>query len=228
MQLLLIEDENEVADFIRKGLEEVGHTVCHMDNGRDGLTQALTNSFDALIVDRMLPELDGLSLVKAIRATDNQTPVLFLSALGQVDERVKGLKAGGDDYLTKPFAFSELLARLEALCRRGPNLQNDITELVLGPLRLDLLRRKVFREAREISLQGKEFNLLEQLMRNPGRVMTRTMLLENVWGYHFDTHSNVIDVHMSTLRKKIDPSGSPSMLLTVRGAGYKVEAPEKS
>ena len=176
----------------------------------------------------MLPELDGLSLVKAIRATDNQTPVLFLSALGQVDERVKGLKAGGDDYLTKPFAFSELLARLEALCRRGPNLQNDITELVLGPLRLDLLRRKVFREAREISLQGKEFNLLEQLMRNPGRVMTRTMLLENVWGYHFDTHSNVIDVHMSTLRKKIDPSGSPSMLLTVRGAGYKVEAPEKS
>ena len=131
MQLLLIEDENEVADFIRKGLEEVGHTVCHMDNGRDGLTQALTNSFDALIVDRMLPELDGLSLVKAIRATDNQTPVLFLSALGQVDERVKGLKAGGDDYLTKPFAFSELLARLEALCRRGPNLQNDITELLV-------------------------------------------------------------------------------------------------
>ncbi|MCF6216156.1 MAG: response regulator transcription factor [Emcibacter sp.] len=224
MQLLLIEDEIEVADFIRQSLEEAGHTVCHLDNGRDGLTQALANSFDVLIVDRMLPELDGLKVVKAIRATGNQTPVLFLSALGQVDERVKGLKAGGDDYLTKPFAFSELMARLEALSRRPPHVQSEITELVIGSLTMDLLSRKVFRDNREITLQGKEFNLLEQLLRNQGRVMTRTMLLENVWGYHFDTGTNVIDVHMSNLRKKIDPPGSPPMLHTVRGAGYKIEA----
>ncbi len=224
MQLLLIEDEIEVADFIKQSLEEVGHTVCHLDNGRDGLTQALANSFDVLIVDRMLPELDGLKVVKAIRATGNQTPVLFLSALGQVDERVKGLKAGADDYLTKPFAFSELMARLEALSRRPPHVQSEITELVIGSLTMDLLSRKVFRDDREITLQGKEFNLLEQLLRNQGRVMTRTMLLENVWGYHFDTGTNVIDVHMSNLRKKIDPPGSSPMLHTVRGAGYKIEA----
>ncbi len=224
MQLLLIEDEIEVADFIRQSLEGAGHTVCHLDNGRDGLTQALANNFDVLIVDRMLPELDGLKVVKAIRATGNQTPVLFLSALGQVDERVKGLKAGGDDYLTKPFAFSELMARLEALSRRPPHVQSEITELVIGSLTMDLLSRKVFRDNREITLQGKEFNLLEQLLRNQGRVMTRTMLLENVWGYHFDTGTNVIDVHMSNLRKKIDPPGSPPMLHTVRGAGYKIEA----
>jgi len=224
LQLLLIEDEIEVADFIKQSLEEAGHTVCHLDNGRDGLTQALASSFDVLIVDRMLPELDGLKVVKAIRATGNQTPVLFLSALGQVDERVKGLKAGGDDYLTKPFAFSELMARLEALSRRPPHVQSEITELVIGSLTMDLLSRKVFRDNREITLQGKEFNLLEQLLRNQGRVMTRTMLLENVWGYHFDTGTNVIDVHMSNLRKKIDPPGSPPMLHTVRGAGYKIEA----
>ena len=224
MQLLLIEDEIEVAGFIKQSLEEAGHTVCHHDNGRDGLTEALANQFDILIVDRMLPELDGLNVVKAIRATGNQTPVLFLSALGQVDERVKGLKAGGDDYLTKPFAFSELMARLEALSRRPPHVQGEITELVIGSLTMDLLSRKVFRDNREITLQGKEFNLLEQLLRNQGRVMTRTMLLENVWGYHFDTRTNVIDVHMSNLRKKIDPPGSPPMLHTVRGAGYKIEA----
>ncbi|WP_339861734.1 response regulator transcription factor [Paremcibacter congregatus] len=224
MHLLLIEDEREVADFIQKGLEEVGHQVCTMHNGRDGLAQAISSDFDVLIIDRMLPELDGLSIVKALRASGDPTPVLFLSALGQVDERVRGLKAGGDDYLTKPFAFSELLARLDALSRRPPGREAEVTELVLADLRMDLLRHKVYRNDAEIPLQGKEFNLLEQLMRHPGRVMTRTMLLENVWGYHFDTRTNVIDVHMSNLRKKIDSRGLPALLHTVRGAGYKIEA----
>lgn len=223
MHLLVIEDEPEVADFIRKGLEEVGHTVCVIDNGRDGLAQAISSPFDVLIVDRMLPQMDGLSIVKALRASGDQTPVLFLSALGQVEERVRGLKAGGDDYLTKPFAFSELLARLDALSRRPPSREAEITELAVSDLRMDLLRHKVFRGGTEIALQGKEFNLLEQLMRHPGRVMTRTMLLENVWGYHFDPQTNVIDVHISNLRKKIDGTDLPPLLHTVRGAGYKIE-----
>lgn len=223
MRILLVEDEKEVADFIQKGLEEVGHTVFHSGNGREALTISMDNSFDVMILDRMIPELDGLSLVKAIRATRNETPILLLSALGEVNERVNGLKAGGDDYLTKPFAFSELLARVEVLSKRPPLVNEKTNVLQVGVLELDLLSRQASRAGKNIPLHEKEFRLLEQLMRNKGRVMTRTMLLENVWGYQFDPQTNVIDVHMSNLRKKIDNGGEYPLLHTIRGAGYKID-----
>jgi two-component system OmpR family response regulator len=219
MHILVIEDDDKTADYIVRGLGESGFVVDRAANGRDGLFLATTGSFDLLVVDRMLPGLDGLSVVQALRAAKIEVPVLFLSALGKLDDRVKGLRSGGDDYLTKPFAFSELLARVEALLRRR-HASNAETRLVVGDLELDLLDRSVKRNGQPITLQPREFKLLEFLMRHAGQVVTRTMLLEGVWDYHFDPQTNVIDVHISRLRQKID-KGFPSPLLhTIRGAGY--------
>ena len=224
MKLLLIEDDREVARFVAKGLKESGHLVEHAENGRDGLFIAASEPFDALVVDRMLPGgTDGLAIVEALRRTGNRTPVLILSALGDVNERVRGLKAGGDDYLTKPFAFAELLARVEALGRRGAPPQVD-TVLRVGDLELDRLARTVRRGATAIELQPREFRLLEFLMIHAGQVVTRTMLLESVWDYHFDPQTNVIDVHVSRLRQKIDKGFAKPLLHTVRNAGYVLRA----
>jgi len=224
MKLLLIEDDREVARFVAKGLKESGHVVEHAENGRDGLFIAASEPFDALVVDRMLPGgTDGLAIVEALRRTGNRTPVLILSALGDVNERVRGLKAGGDDYLTKPFAFAELLARVEALGRRGAPPQVD-TVLRVGDLELDRLARTVRRGASAIELQPREFRLLEFLMIHAGQVVTRTMLLESVWDYHFDPQTNVIDVHVSRLRQKIDKGFAKPLLHTVRNAGYVLRA----
>ncbi|MCC7426212.1 MAG: response regulator transcription factor [Alphaproteobacteria bacterium] len=220
MRLLLIEDDADVSRFIVKGLRESGHTVEHADNGRDGLFLAASENFDAIVLDRMLPGgMDGLKLLETLRATGNRTPVLFLSALAELDDRVKGLKAGGDDYLAKPFAYAELLARLEALARRG---QSDAptTKLRVADLEMDLLARTVRRAGRLIEVQPREFRLLEYLMRHAGQVVTRTMLLEAVWDYHFDPQTNVIDVHISRLRQKIDKDFGTPLIHTVRNAGY--------
>ncbi len=224
MRILVVEDDKDVAGFVLKGLREAGHAVEHADNGRDGLFLAASENFDAIILDRMLPGgIDGLRLLETLRGQDNATPVLFLSALGQVDDRVKGLKAGGDDYLTKPFAFAELLARVEALTRRGKS-DGPATRLQVGDLEMDLLSRSVRRGAQKIDLQPREFRLLEYLMRHAGQVVTRTMLLEGVWDYHFDPQTNVIDVHISRLRQKIDKPFETSLLHTVRNAGYMLRA----
>ena len=220
MRILVVEDDREVAGFVVKGLREAGHVVEHADNGRDGLFMAASEQFDAIVLDRMLPGgIDGLRLLETLRAQDNKTPVLFLSALAQVDERVRGLQAGGDDYMTKPFAFSELLARVEALARRG-RVDGPATKLVVGDLEMDLLSRSVRRAGQKIDLQPREFRLLEYLMRHAGQVVTRTMLLEGVWDYHFDPQTNVIDVHVSRLRQKVDKPFEGSMIHTVRNAGY--------
>lgn len=227
MRILLVEDDKDVAAFVVKGLKEVGHVVEHADNGRDGLFLAASETFDAIILDRMLPGgIDGLRLLETLRGQDNTTPVLFLSALGEVDDRVKGLKAGGDDYLSKPFAFAELLARVEALTRRSRN-DGPATKLQVGDLEMDLLSRSVRRADQKIDLQPREFRLLEYLMRHADQVVTRTMLLEGVWDYHFDPQTNVIDVHVSRLRQKIDKPFASSLLHTVRNAGYilQVETP---
>jgi two-component system OmpR family response regulator len=223
MKLLVVEDDREAAAFLVKGLKESGHTVDHAADGREGLMLATTERFDAIILDRMLPGMDGLAIVAALRASDNHTPVLILSALDQVDDRVRGLKAGGDDYLTKPYAFSELMARLESLLRRGAGGKTE-TKLRVGDLEIDLLARTVRRGAAEIELLPREFRLLEYLARNAGHVVTRTMLLEQVWDYHFDPQTNVIDVHISRLRQKIDKGFAKPMLHTVRGAGYCLKA----
>jgi two-component system OmpR family response regulator len=204
MRILLIEDDSSVAQFIVRGFREGGHTIDHADNGKDGLFLATTEDYDALIVDRMLPKVDGLSIIRTLRASDDHTPALILSALGQVDDRVKGLQAGADDYLTKPFAFSELEARLDALARRSQGKATTETELSVGDLEMDLLSREVRRGGKTIALQPRDFQLLEYLMRHAGQVVTRTMLLENVWDYHFDPQTNVIDVHISRLRAKVD------------------------
>ena len=226
MRILVVEDDKDVAGFVLKGLREAGHTVEHADNGRDGLFLAASENFDAIILDRMLPGgIDGLRLLETLRGQDNTTPVLFLSALGQVDDRVKGLKAGGDDYLTKPFAFAELLARLEALTRRGKS-DGPATRLQVGDLEMDLLSRSVRRGPTKIDLQPREFRLLEYLMRHAGQVVTRTMLLEGVWDYHFDPQTNVIDVHISRLRQKIDKPFPTALLHTVRNAGYMLRSEE--
>jgi two-component system OmpR family response regulator len=219
MRILVIEDDAEVARFLVKGLKESGHVVDHAANGRDGLFLAAGEPYEAMIIDRMLPGVDGLTIVQTIRAAGNRTPVLFLSALGEVDDRVKGLKAGGDDYLVKPFAFAELLARLEALDRRRPT---DALEarLAVDDLEMDLLSRRVTRAGKAVDLQPREFKLLEYLMRQADQVVTRTMLLENVWDYHFDPQTNVIDVHISRLRRKIDSGFDKPLLHTIRGAGY--------
>jgi two-component system OmpR family response regulator len=226
MRILVVEDDKDVAGFVVKGLREAGHTVQHADNGRDGLFLAASENFDAIVLDRMLPGgIDGLRLLETLRAQDNATPVVFLSALGQVDDRVKGLKAGGDDYLTKPFAFAELLARVEALTRRGKS-DGPTTRLTVGDLEMDLLSRSVRRGVQKIDLQPREFRLLEYLMRHAGQVVTRTMLLEGVWDYHFDPQTNVIDVHVSRLRQKIDKPFELPLLHTVRNAGYMLRAEE--
>jgi len=224
MRILVVEDDKDVAGFVVKGLREAGHVVEHADNGRDGLFLAASENFDAIVLDRMLPGgVDGLRLLETLRAQDNQTPVLFLSALGQVDDRVKGLKAGGDDYLTKPFAFAELLARVEVLTRRGKG-EGPATKLVVGDLEMELLSRGVKRAGQKVDLQPREFRLLEYLMRHAGQVVTRTMLLEGVWDYHFDPQTNVIDVHVSRLRQKIDKPFPSALIHTVRNAGYMLRA----
>ncbi len=223
MKVLVIEDDREAAAYIVKGLTESGYVVDHAAEGRDGLFMATDAGYDALIVDRMMPGMDGLAVIAALRAAEVGTPVLILSALGAVDDRVKGLRAGGDDYLVKPFAFAELLARLEALLRRGGTGQAT-TRLAVGDLEMDLLSRKVRRAGQEIELLPREFRLLEFMMRRAGQVVTRTMLLENVWDYHFDPQTNVIDVHISRLRQKIDKGFAHPLLHTVRGAGYRLAA----
>ncbi len=224
MHVLIIEDDKEAASYVRKGLRESGHTVTVANNGDDGLMMARSGNFDALVVDRMLPDMDGLEIIQTIRKEGINTPALVLSALSEVGHRVEGLKAGGDDYLTKPFAFSELLARLEALLRRA-NPDVAITEYTIGDLNLNLLTREVRRGDTDIDLQPREFSLLSYLMQNAGQVVTRTMLLENVWEYNFDPQTNVVDVHISRLRGKIDKGFDETMLETVRGAGYRMVKP---
>jgi two-component system OmpR family response regulator len=226
MKLLVIEDDVEAALYLTKALRECGYTVDHAAEGPQGLFLATTESYDAMIVDRMLPGMDGLLIVDTIRRNGNQTPVLFLSAMGQVDDRVRGLRVGADDYLTKPYAFAELLARLEALLRRGTASAQAQTELTVADLKMDLLSRAVTRAGRKVDLQQREFQILEYLMRHAGQVVTRTMLLENVWNYHFDPQTNVIDVHISRLRQKIDKEFETPLLHTVRGAGYCLRAPD--
>jgi two-component system OmpR family response regulator len=221
MKVLVVEDDREIAHFIQRGLRETGHTAEIAGNGDDGLELALTAGFDIIVMDRMLPGLDGLSVIQEIRKQAIKTPVLVLSALGEVDDRVKGLKAGGDDYLTKPFALTELLARIEALGRRAVP-EETATRYSVGDLTLDRLTHKVQRGGQQILLQPREFRLLEYLMRNANQVVTRTMLLEKVWDYHFDPQTNVIDVHISRLRSKIDKGFETQLLHTVRGAGYMI------
>ena len=227
MRIRVVEDDKDVAGFVVKGLKEAGHVVEHAANGRDGLFMAASEAFDAIVLDRMLPGgVDGLRLLETLRSQGNTTPVMFLSALAQVDERVKGLKAGGDDYMTKPFSFAELLARVEALTRRG-RTDGPTTKLVVADLEMDLLSRSVKRGGKKVDLQPREFRLLEYLMRHAGQVVTRTMLLEGVWDYHFDPQTNVIDVHVSRLRQKVDKPYPVALIHTVRNAGYMLrpEAP---
>lgn len=220
MHILLIEDDKDAAAYLIKGLKESGHVTDYASDGEEGLNMALDSNFDVLIVDRMLPKIEGLTLIQELRKEGNDTPILVLSALGEVDERVKGLKFGADDYLSKPFSFSELLARIEALSRRTQP-ESSSTSLEVGDLSIDLLSREVHREGQKIELQPREYRLLEFLMRRPNQVVTRTMLLEGVWEYHFDPQTNVIDVHISRLRSKIDkPFKGKQMLHTERGAGY--------
>jgi two-component system, OmpR family, response regulator len=221
MRLLIIEDDCDAADYLVKAFREVGHVADHAVDGEDGLAMALDGGYDVLIVDRMLPKRDGLSVIGALRGKNVVTPTLILSALGQVDDRVKGLRAGGDDYLAKPYSFAELLARVEALVRR-PGSRGEETVYRVGDLELDRLSHRVVRGKEEIVLQPREFRLLEYLMKHAGQVVTRTMLLENVWDYHFDPQTNVIDVHISRLRAKIDKGFTQPLLHTIRGAGYMV------
>ena len=224
-RILCIEDDPTTADYIAKGLADAGFTVAIAANGRDGLVEAIGGNFDAIVLDRMLPGMDGLALLSALRAAGIATPVVMLSALASLDERVRGLRAGSDDYLTKPFAFAELLARIEAVRRRGGIATADdtpVTRMTFGDLDVDLLARRVVRNSRKIDLQPREFRLLEFLLRHQGQVVTRTMLLEGVWDYHFDPGTNVIDVHISRLRKKLDEGGAKPLLHTVRGAGYRI------
>ena len=225
MRILVIEDDKEAAGYMLKGLSESGHVADHAADGEDGLAMASEGGYDVLIVDRMLPKMDGLSVVEKLRNDGEQVPILFLSALGEVDDRVKGLKAGGDDYLVKPYAFTELLARIEALVRRQSPAEVETSFKVMD-LSIDLLSRQVARAGQEILLKPREFRLLEYLMRHAGQIVTRTMLLENVWDYHFDPQTNVIDVHISRLRTKIDKEFDTALLHTVRGAGYCLREPE--
>lgn len=223
MHILLIEDDPGVASFLRKGLEEEGHIVDLREDGRSGLLQASTERYDVILLDRMLPHVDGLKILQTLRATGDETPVLVLSALGDVDERVKGLRAGGDDYLSKPVAMSELLARVDALGRRRA-LTDEPTELRVGDLVVDLLGHRVERGGKPIDLTPHEFRLLEVLARHAGRVVTRSMLLEQVWNYHFDPQTNVIDQHVSRLRQKIERGFDEPLIHTVRGAGYSLRS----
>ena len=222
MRILVIEDDANVSGFVAKGLREAGHVVDLADNGKDGLFLATTEAYDALVLDRMLPQVDGLTVLRTLRASGSAVPVLLLSALGEVDDRVQGLRAGGDDYLTKPFAFVELLARIEVLARRPRAGAAPETVLRVADLELDLLARSVRRAGHAIELQPREFRLLEYLMRHAGQVVTRTMLLEAVWDYHFDPQTNVIDVHVSRLRAKLEKGHPRPLIHTVRGAGYRL------
>jgi two-component system OmpR family response regulator len=224
MRILLVEDDPHTAAFIAKGLKEDGHAVDQADNGRDGLFLAGTERYDAIVLDRMLPQVDGMAVLRTLRGTGNRTPVLLLTALGEVDHRVEGLRAGADDYLAKPFAYAELSARLDSLARRGAGGGAEPVRLRVADLELDLLRREAVRAGRRIELQPREYRLLEYLMRRADRVVTRTMLLEAVWDYHFDPQTNVIDVHISRLRQKIDQDFATPLLHTVRGAGYRLGA----
>ncbi len=225
MQILIIEDDTQTARFIQKGLQESGYVVDHEADGQSGLERAMANQYDALIIDRMLPGLDGLKIIERLRGQGFNVPILVLSALGDVDQRVEGLKAGGDDYLVKPYAFSELLARLQSIIRRHQP-QQELNFLQVGDLKIDLLKRKVTRNDKRIALQPKEYILLECLMRNAGQVVTRTMLLDKVWDYNFDPQTNVVDVHISRLRSKIDRDYDVKLLKTVRGSGYILSAPD--
>ncbi|HEY1415035.1 MAG TPA: response regulator transcription factor [Caulobacteraceae bacterium] len=225
MKLLLVEDDKEAGAYLKKALAEAGHTVDHATGGREGLLLAAGEAYDVIILDRMLPELDGLAILRTIRASGVKTPVLLLTAVGGIDDRVEGLEAGGDDYLVKPFAFVELLARVNALARRPPPQDLQAT-LQVADLQLDRLKRTVIRGGARIELQPREFQLLEYLMRHAGRVVTRTMLLESVWDFHFDPKTNIVETHMSRLRSKIDRGYSPELLHTVRGAGYCLREPD--
>ena len=221
MKILLIEDDIQTLSYLSKGLTQERHTVDGASNGLEGLELAQTRTYDVAIIDRMLPGIDGLSLVKALRESGGHVKVLFLTSLGGIDDRVDGFEAGGDDYLTKPFAFSELLARLNALSRR-PKIHDELTVLKVGDLELDLIKRSVTRAGQLIDIQPREFRLLEYMMRNTGRVLTRTMLLERVWDIHFDPKTNVVETHVSRLRSKIDAPFKTNLIETIRNAGYKI------
>jgi two-component system OmpR family response regulator len=227
MKILLVEDDQSTAAYVESGLRQAGHEVDRTGDGHDGLVLATTRSYDAAVIDRMLPGLNGLDLVKRLRSTGVDTPVLFLTALGLIDDRVEGLEAGADDYLGKPFAFSELMARLNALGRR-PHLANETTLLQVGDLVMDLVGRKVRRGGQSIDLQPREFKLLEVLMRNRGRLMTRTMLLERVWEFRFDPKSTIVETHVSRLRAKVDRPFDTPLIRTERGMGYILEAPQSA
>ncbi|MBL8702671.1 MAG: response regulator transcription factor [Alphaproteobacteria bacterium] len=224
MKILVVEDDVETAEYLRRGLKEAGHAVDVAANGRDGLFMAAGEAYDVLVIDRMLPGLDGLGIVRTIREAGVKTPVLMLTTMSGVNERVRGLEAGADDYLAKPFAFAELAARLNALARRPPIAASSA--LAVADLQLDLVKRVATRAGRRLDLQPREFMLLEYLMRNAGRIVTRTMLLENVWEYHFDPKTSVVETHISRLRGKLDVDGLPPLLHTVRGFGYVLRAPD--
>ena len=223
MKLLLIEDDDQTAAFILKGLEEMGHVVKHVSDGQEGLRAILSGAYDLILADRRLPSLDGLNIVKHIRAAGIDTPLIFLTTMDGVDDRVEGLDAGGDDYLVKPFAFSELRARIDALSRRPKAKQALTDHIILGDLKIDLVKRRVFRGSQQILLQPREFRLLEYLARNAGSVATKTMLLEHVWEINFDPKTNIIETHISRLRSKIDTVTAPSLIKTVRGSGYMID-----
>jgi two-component system OmpR family response regulator len=224
MKLLLVEDDRETAAFLKRALGEAGHVVDHAGSGRDGLMLAAGELYDVIVLDRMLPGIDGLAILRTIRAAKVKTPVLLLTAVGGIDDRVEGLEAGGDDYLVKPFAFAELLARVNALARRPPT-QDIQTVLRVADLEVNLLSRSVTRGGQRIDLQPREYQLLEYLLRHAGRVVTRTMMLESVWDFHFDPKTNIVETHMSRLRAKIARDGAPELIHTVRGAGYCVREP---
>jgi two-component system OmpR family response regulator len=225
MKLLIVEDDKETAAYLKRALSEAGHTVDAAASGRDGLLLAAGETYEVIILDRMLPQIDGLAILRTIRASGVKTPVLLLTALGGIDDRVEGLEAGGDDYLVKPFAFAELLARVNALARRPPP-QEVRTELSVADLKLDLLKHTVSRAGQRIELQPREFQLLEYLLRHAGRVVTRTMLLESVWDFHFDPKTNIVETHMSRLRGKVDRGHAHELIHTVRGAGYVLREPD--
>ncbi|HIF9193207.1 TPA: response regulator transcription factor [Photobacterium damselae] len=224
MRILLVEDDVSLSRYIEKGLQEAGHNILCVDDGKQALSLCLTEQFDIAIVDRMLPGLDGLALVKALRASKITIPVLFLTSLGGIDDRVDGLEAGGDDYLTKPFAFSELLARLSALSRRSHQLlEKAVSELHYADVSLNLLEHTAYRQGKNLQLQQKELRILELFLRHPGRVITRTMLLEHVWGLYFEPQTSVVETHISRLRNKLEKPFGNQLIYTVRGAGYKIE-----
>jgi two-component system OmpR family response regulator len=225
MRILIIEDDQAMADYIARGLAQEGHSAKVATTGKDGLFLALSEPFDVIVTDRMLPAPNGLVIVRTLRASSVATPILMLTALGDVERRVEGLDAGADDYLGKPFAFSELYARVRALARRPPATATAETELVVGELRMDLLRRSVTRSGSAVELLPTEWRLLEYMMRHPGQVLTRTMLLEKVWDFAFDPTTNVVDVHVSRLRRKLESPAGPPLILTVRGVGYVLDEP---